>query len=104
MGANELQPPANREESAENTPLVEALRAWRLGEARQRAVPPFVVLHDRTLLAIAASQPRSIAELLDVPGIGPAKVATYGEAILSVVAAAAARSDGQAHTGNAGHR
>ncbi len=70
--------------------VVEALRAWRLQEARRRATPPFVILHDRTVAAIATALPRSIVELHAVPGIGPAKVAVYGDAILSVVAATVA--------------
>ncbi|MBI2834592.1 MAG: ATP-dependent DNA helicase RecQ [Acidobacteria bacterium] len=66
--------------------VVEALRAWRLSEARRRAVAPFVILHDRTLTAIATSLPRSMADLQAVRGIGPAKLSTYGDAILSMVA------------------
>ena len=53
--------------------------------ARERAVAPFIVMHDRTLEAIATSLPRTIAELGDVPGIGPAKLSADGEAILSLV-------------------
>jgi superfamily II DNA helicase RecQ len=68
--------------------VVNALRAWRLDLARQRAVAPFVILHDRTLVAIATSLPRSIDQLGDVPGIGPGKLAAYGDAILALVAAA----------------
>ncbi len=71
-------------------PVFEALRAWRLEQARRRAVAPFVILHDRTLAAIATSLPRSIAQLDAVPGIGPAKLAAYGDAILSVVTSAIA--------------
>jgi superfamily II DNA helicase RecQ len=73
------------------TAVIDALRAWRLAQARRRAVAPFVILHDRTLTAIAASLPRSIDELHGVPGIGPGKLAAYGESILTVVAAAVAR-------------
>jgi len=58
-------------------------------EARRRGVPPFVVLHDRTVARIAADLPRTSADLLRVPGIGPAKVASYGDAILSMIAASA---------------
>jgi ATP-dependent DNA helicase RecQ len=65
--------------------VFEALRAWRLAQARERAVAPFVIMHDRTLAAIANALPRSIADLDTVPGIGPAKLAAYGDAILSVV-------------------
>ena len=64
---------------------VDALREWRLAEARRRAIAPFIILHDRTLMAIAAARPRSTSELLGVPGIGPGKASEYGEAIISVV-------------------
>jgi len=73
--------------------VVNALRAWRLEEARRRAIAPFVIFHDRTLAAIAAVMPRSIEELRGVPGIGPAKLATYGDLILSVVASIVAKSE-----------
>jgi ATP-dependent DNA helicase RecQ len=70
-------------------PVVDALRAWRLDEARRNSIAPFVILHDRTLLAIASTLPKSSDDLLAVPGIGPAKLASYGDAILSIVATAA---------------
>jgi ATP-dependent DNA helicase RecQ len=66
-------------------PIVEALRAWRLDEARRNGVAPFVILHDRTLIAIASMRPQSSDDLLAIPGIGPAKLATYGGAILAIV-------------------
>jgi superfamily II DNA helicase RecQ len=68
--------------------VIDALRAWRLDQARARAVAPFVILHDRALIAIATLLPRSVDELRAVPGIGPGKLAVYGDAILAVVAAA----------------
>jgi ATP-dependent DNA helicase RecQ len=70
----------------------DALRAWRIEEARRRSVPPFVILHDRTLEAIASSSPRSLDELQRLPGIGPAKLDAYGDAILALVAAVVART------------
>jgi ATP-dependent DNA helicase RecQ len=71
----------------------DALRAWRIEQARRRGVPPYVVLHDRTLEAIASSLPRSRDDLRDLPGIGPAKLATYGAAILDLVASVRARTE-----------
>jgi ATP-dependent DNA helicase RecQ len=64
----------------------DALRAWRLDEARRRGVAPFIILHDRTLVAIAAARPTSRDALGNVAGIGPSKLAEYGDAILGVVA------------------
>lgn len=75
-------------ESQASTPdqaTIAALREWRLDEARRRAIAPFIILHDRTLMAIAAARPRSTAELLAVPGIGPGKAAEYGDAIVSLI-------------------
>jgi ATP-dependent DNA helicase RecQ len=64
---------------------VAALREWRVAEARRLAIAPFIILHDRTLLAIAAARPQSTEELLAVPGIGPGKAEKYGDAIVSLV-------------------
>ena len=70
--------------------VVDALRTWRRDEARRRAIAPFVILHDRTLVAIAELSPQSMAELDSVPDIGPAKLAEYGDAILTVIASVVA--------------
>jgi ATP-dependent DNA helicase RecQ len=72
---------------------IEALRAWRREEARRREVPAFVILHDRTLEAIAAAVPRSTADLCGVHGIGPAKLAAYGDAILAALTSAGKPAD-----------
>lgn len=65
--------------------LVDALRAWRSERARADGMPAFVVLHDTTLVAIAQQQPRTIGQLLRVPGIGPAKAERYGAEVLAVI-------------------
>jgi len=65
--------------------LVEALKAWRLGEARRRRVPAFRILTDRTLLGIAAARPKNEAALLEVRGMGPKLVEKHGGDILTVI-------------------
>jgi DNA helicase-2/ATP-dependent DNA helicase PcrA len=69
----------------DRSPLSNALRAWRTARAKADAIAPFIVFHDTTIEAIAASRPRSIAELRRVPGVGPTKLDRYGEEILGVV-------------------
>jgi ATP-dependent DNA helicase RecQ len=44
-----------------------------------------VVFHDRTLAALAAARPRSAAQLLDVKGVGSAKLEAYGDALLALL-------------------
>jgi len=56
----------------------DALRAWRLAEAKRRGVPAFRILNDQALKALAANRPATATELLAVPGIGLATVEKYG--------------------------
>ena len=64
----------------------EALRGWRLEQARSQGVPPYVVFHDRTLIEIASRQPATLAELGTVAGVGQAKLDRYGDAVLELLA------------------
>ncbi|RPI49608.1 MAG: hypothetical protein EHM56_12120, partial [Chloroflexi bacterium] len=65
--------------------LFERLRAWRLATAREIDKPPYVICHDSTLRDIAAAHPGSLAELSAIKGMGPQRLAAYGEQILCVV-------------------
>jgi ATP-dependent DNA helicase RecQ len=66
--------------------LLDALRVWRREESARRGVPAYVVLHDRTLEALAVDRPATLGALSEIPGIGPAKLADYGLALLSLLA------------------
>jgi DNA helicase II / ATP-dependent DNA helicase PcrA len=68
-------------------PMFDALKAWRLERARQDEVPAYVVFNNATLSEIAERQPRTLADLACVAGVGPAKLERYGEEVLRVVAA-----------------
>jgi DNA topoisomerase-3 len=72
--------------AAQQTSIEKALRDWRLGEAKRRGVPAFRILTDRALQAIAAQQPETTRELLEVPGVGLSIVEKYGARIFSIVA------------------
>jgi DNA topoisomerase-3 len=68
-----------------DTRVEEALRAWRLTEARRRGVPAFRIFTDQTLRAIADTRPASAAELLAIPGIGISAVEKYGRQIYRIL-------------------
>jgi ATP-dependent DNA helicase RecQ len=72
--------------SADDQALFERLRTWRLERAREADVPAFVVFSDRTLRALAAARPADEASLAEVPGIGPAKLESYGDELLTLLA------------------
>jgi len=69
--------------------MLEALKAWRTSEARRRSMPPFTILQNRGLEAIAASRPSTEADLLGITGVGPRIVERYGAQLLSIVRSAA---------------
>ncbi|HTX38308.1 MAG TPA: DNA topoisomerase 3 [Bryobacteraceae bacterium] len=76
--------------SAKAAPLAveDALRKWRLEEARRRGVPAFRIFTDRALAAIAARRPSSAAELLAIPGINHGIVEKHGAQIYRILGGA----------------
>ncbi len=75
-------------EDGVDTGLVERLKTWRLGQARSQGVPAYVVFNDRTLDALAALRPGTEEALLEIPGIGPAKLEAYGDQLLDMLGSA----------------
>ena len=71
--------------SSADAGLLDRLKAWRLEQAREQAVPAYVILHDRTLAEIAASRPQGMDALGMISGIGAKKLERYGAALLEVV-------------------
>ena len=65
--------------------LFASLKALRSSIAREEKVPSYVVFTDRTLADFAARKPRTSAALLEVRGVGQAKLDKYGERFLAVI-------------------
>ena len=65
---------------------MDALKVWRLQQAREREVPAYVVFTDATLDALAEAMPTDIDGLLAISGIGPDKAGRYGDDILALLA------------------
>jgi len=74
--------PADRDEE-----LFEALRSWRAARAKDLGQPAYCVFTDATLEAIAERKPGSVSALVEIPGIGQAKLDKFGDDVLSLVAA-----------------
>ena len=52
---------------------------------KKEGCPAYMVLSNRALEGLARQMPQSIAEALDVPGIGPGKANQYGEQFLNII-------------------
>ncbi len=68
-------------------PAWEALRACRKRLADEQGVPPYVIFHDATLLALLEHRPASLEEMRAISGIGDAKLERYGDAFLEALGA-----------------
>ncbi|MCX7425896.1 MAG: RecQ family ATP-dependent DNA helicase, partial [Planctomycetia bacterium] len=80
--------PAALEDPPADPELLSRLRAWRADRAREAGVPHHFILSSATLEAIARRRPDSPEALLEIHGIGEAKLRRYGEALLRLVATA----------------
>ena len=67
------------------TKRFEALKTWRLQEAKNNGVPAYVIFKDITLYQIVMKQPQTQADLAQIEGIGDKKISQYGEAILALL-------------------
>jgi ATP-dependent DNA helicase RecQ len=65
--------------------LFDALRARRRELADEAGVPAYIVFGDKVLLEMVARRPGTPSELLQVPGVGQAKLERYGDAFLDVL-------------------
>ena len=65
-----------------------ALTIFRDEEAQKQNLPHFKIMGNKTMLALAQAQPRTLAQLPHIEGMGPNLIRRYGSAILRVVEAA----------------
>ncbi len=90
LGSGRMGPPASPSSpaalDAEGSARFERLRALRKELADAQGVPAYIVFNDRVLLEMAERRPRTLPELLTIPGVGPAKLERYGEAFLEELA------------------
>jgi len=78
--APEPAAPASDEEA-----LFNDLKALRRRLADARHMPAYIVFSDATLIAMAEQRPRTVDEFLAIPGVGPRKLAAYGDAFLALL-------------------
>jgi ribonuclease D len=62
-----------------------ALRDWRRRRAEERGVESDVIVSKHTLWEVARRLPGQVDDLHDIPGLGPWRLATYGEELISVL-------------------
>jgi ATP-dependent DNA helicase RecQ len=69
----------------QSSALFERLRALRKRLADEHGLPPYVVFHDATLREMAERRPLTLNQFAELPGVGQAKLARYGDQFIAVV-------------------
>jgi len=75
----------NNKAQGDSSSLWEALRAKRKEIAEAQDVPPYVIFHDATLMAMMEAKPVNLKQMAMVSGIGTRKLEQYGEQFLAVI-------------------
>lgn len=75
-------------------PLYDMLRKWRNERATGIGTPPYMLFSNRQILTIAEHRPTTSTALLELKGIGEARVASYAQEILELIKNAGALPDG----------
>ena len=78
---------ATRRARDEDSPLMNALVEWRLTAARSDGVPAYVIAPDTLLIDIAAQRPTTSPALRRMKGMGPSRLARYGNEIIEITTA-----------------
>ncbi len=71
--------------AGKDTLLWDALRARRRELADEQDVPPFVIFHDATLMAMIDEKPTDLKQMSYISGIGEKKLELYGDKFLEVL-------------------
>jgi len=84
------RPPAVKAAAGERrprdgSPSAESLRRWRLARARSDGVPAYVIFPDRTIDELLESRPASLDALAAIHGLGPNRLARFGDDLLVAV-------------------
>jgi ATP-dependent DNA helicase RecQ len=84
-GASANRGAAPAELNRADAELFEALRALRMSLAKDQGLPPYVIFHDATLLAMTRARPRGREDLAEIPGVGRSKLDRYGDLFLDAI-------------------
>lgn len=68
-----------------NDDLWHALKRKRMELAHAQGVPPYVIFHDSSLVAMHSMRPKTLEEFAEISGVGQSKLERYGEIFIGVI-------------------
>jgi DNA topoisomerase-3 len=85
IAVDSVKKPKRPPDAPPDLAVEDALRAWRLAEARRLGVPAFRIFTDRALSGLVSLRPSTSSEMLSVPGIGLRIAEKYGQEICLIL-------------------
>ncbi|MFN2204202.1 MAG: RecQ family ATP-dependent DNA helicase [Caldilineaceae bacterium] len=73
------------EEQQEYTRLQTAIWDWRRRASLEQHRPPYTIMDNSLILAIAEARPSNLDELAEIPGMGPQRLSRYGPVLIDLV-------------------
>lgn len=65
--------------------LWHALKRKRMELSQAQGVPPYVIFHDSSLMAMHTARPQTLDEFAQISGVGQSKLERYGEIFIGVI-------------------
>lgn len=65
--------------------ILDILKEWRKNKAFEKGIPPYVIAKNEQLVEIIKNNPKTLAELQNINGIGEKKSKEYGEEIIEII-------------------
>jgi ribonuclease D len=65
--------------------LIVKFHLWRQKQAHAEHIPLYMVCQDRTFEHLVIARPRSIEDLIEIFGLGPARIEKYGPTLLDIL-------------------
>lgn len=78
-----------------NEKIIQKLRTWRSKKGKEENIDLYIILHNKTIEAIAEILPKNEEEFKAIKGLGGKKFEKYGKEILSIVREFARETDQQ---------
>jgi ATP-dependent DNA helicase RecQ len=69
----------------EDSSLVEKLKQLRTQLANKKNLPPFLILHDKSIKELAKKMPKNLKDLQKIHGFGEKKIEMYGKDFLEII-------------------
>ncbi len=75
----------NRDLTDVDSALLNNLKSLRLDIAKKQNLPAFTIFHDSTLIQMSQRRPKNEIDMLEIDGVGPAKLKKYGLIFIDLI-------------------